>query len=146
MTPITVRANDASGDWTWGRGKNDYLTRNNAIGQNIQTRLLSFLGDCFFKVTDGIDWFTFLGSKGAQNQTALNLAVNATILNTEGVVSLVQSALSIDSARKITISYTVTTIYTGVLGPTATVNGVTNFLITEGGSVITTEDGNPITT
>ncbi len=141
-----VRALDANGDWTWGRGKNDYLQRNAAIEQNIQTRLLSFLGDCYFKINDGIDWFTFMGSKGSQNQVALNLAINATILNTEGVVDLVQVSLNIDSARKITISYTVTTIYTGVLGPTATVSGVADFIITEGGSVITTEDGNPITT
>jgi hypothetical protein len=139
---IKVRALDANGDFTGGRGRNDYLTGSNAIAQNIRTRLSSYLGDCYFNIREGIDWFGFLGSK---NQAGLRQAIETTITNTEGVTEVLRLSLSLDSGRRFSLSYEVNTIYTGVLGPTATIVGTINYLITEGGSVITTEDGNPIT-
>lgn len=52
---MIVRALDINGDWTFGQGKGNYLTNQAAIAQNVQTRLLSFLGDCFFDPTAGIN-------------------------------------------------------------------------------------------
>lgn len=106
---MIVRALDSNGDWTFGKGQNDYKSANNAVAQNIQTRLLSFLGDCFFDVTAGIDWFNLLGGK---DQLALNLAVSATILNTENVTGILQLFLTFTPrTRSISIQYQVQTIY-----------------------------------
>lgn len=137
-----VRALDASHDWTFGKGRNNYLRNNAAIVQAIDTNLLSFLGDCFFAIGFGIDWFNLLGSK---EQLALNLAVSAQILNTPGVTALLQLSIDRNAARALTIQYVVTTIYTGVQAVNATIEGTTNFLLTQGGDVITTQDGDPIT-
>lgn len=105
-----VRALDSLGDWTFGKGANDYLTKNRAVEQNIQTRLLEFLGDCFFNLGAGIDWFTFLGGK---DQLSLNLAISTTILNTTDVTGIKQlSAVLEPSNRKLTIRYRVQTVYT----------------------------------
>lgn len=139
---MIVRALTPSGAWTFGRGKANYLTGNRAIIQNIKTRLASFLGDCFFATNEGIDWFNLLGSK---DQLALQLAVSATILNTEGVTGLV--ALTVDlnpDTRNFSLSWEVTTIFSGVADISDTTAATTNYLLTESGEIITTEDGNLI--
>lgn len=105
---MIVRTIDTIGDWTFGKGKNNYRKDNDAITQNIKTRLLSFLGDCFFDVTAGIDWFTFLGSK---NQLALNLAISAVILNTEFVTGILQLSVNLNTDRNFSVSYRVQTTY-----------------------------------
>lgn len=139
---MRVRALDSNNDWTFGRGQNDYLQRNRAIGQNIQTRLASFLGDCYFDTRAGIDWFNLLGGK---DLIALNLAINAVILNTEGVSSIIEISIDLDrSTRKVVIVYSVTTIYSGLTSPSSVVQGTADFLVTEDGDIITTEDGDPL--
>ncbi len=100
---MRVRAIDVDHDWLFGRGANDYSRGLPAVAQNINTRLNSFLGDCFFDNGAGIDWFNFLSSK---DQLALNLAVSAVILNTEGVTGIVQLSISRDVSRRVTIVYT----------------------------------------
>lgn len=108
---MRVRALDVAGDWLFGKGQNDYLTANAAIVQNIATRLLSFLGDCFFDLGAGIDWWNLLGGK---SQIAIQLAVAAVILNTDGVTGILQLSVFVDVDRKITIKYQVQTVYSKV--------------------------------
>jgi len=104
-----VRGVDGSNDWIYGKGKNDYKSNNNAIAQNIKTRLQSFLGDCFFSVTDGIDWYNLLGNK---DEVALTLSVSSVILNTTDVIGLVELNLDLNpNTRRLTVQYEVTTIY-----------------------------------
>ena len=54
---------DNNGDWCFGKGRNSYLTGNQALMMNIRTRLLEFYGDCFWDTEKGIDWWTLLGGK-----------------------------------------------------------------------------------
>lgn len=118
---MIVRALTATGDWTFGAGKNNYLSANAAVAQAIGTRLLSFLGDCFFATDAGLDWWTFLG--GSKNQLALQLAINATILNTQSqgvnvVTGVTLLSINLDHvSRHLSIAYAATTIF----GP---INGV----------------------
>jgi hypothetical protein len=105
---MIVRAIDLNGDWLFGKGQNDYKSGNDAIAQTIKTRLLSFLGDCFFSTTDGIDWFNLLGSK---NQLALQLAVSTMILNTENVTGILAVSVSLTDARVLTVEYKAQTVY-----------------------------------
>lgn len=139
---MIVRALDGTHDWTFGKGKNDYLTFNKAIGQNIDTRLFSFLGDCYFDIQAGIDWFNLIGSK---NVVGLNLAVSAVILNTENVTGLLQLLLDLNrQTRKLTIQYEVTTAYTGLLTSDGTILKTVDFLLSEDGFIITTESGDKL--
>lgn len=103
-----VRSVDGNNDWKFGKGKNDYKRDLDAVTQNIKTRLQSFLGDCFFAVQDGVDWFTLLGGK---SKAAVSLAISSTILNTEGVTSLVELNLEVTASRDLLVNYTVTTVY-----------------------------------
>lgn len=138
---MIVRSLDVNGDWQFGKGKNDYLSANKAIVQNIATRLNSFLGDCFFALDAGLDWFNLLGSK---DQLALELAVRSVILNTDGVTAIVDVSINLEeTTRRINMKYTVETVYT-VANQTVPVVAVTSFLLTESGDIIVTEDDKPI--
>jgi len=110
-----VRAIDINNDWTFGKGKNDYLLNNLAVAQLVKTNLQSFVGDCFFSLGDGVDWWSLLGAK---NQITLQIAITAVIMNTEGVLSLaspVQVSLN-HSTRIFSVTYSVNTAYTNTAG------------------------------
>lgn len=99
---------DINGDWELGRGKSDFVNLNQAIGLNIKTRLQSWVGDCFFDLQAGIDWYNRLGST-AQREL-LELDLKRIILQSEGVTGL----LSFDTflnGRNFTADYSVETIY-----------------------------------
>ncbi len=105
---MIVRAVDANNDWQFGKGRNDYKKDALAVNQNVQTRLQEFLGDCFFNIGAGIDWFNLLGGK---DLTALNLAISSVILNTQEVTGLLQLSTKLDQSRRLTIQYRVQTSY-----------------------------------
>jgi hypothetical protein len=100
-----------AGVWQFGAGTNNYLQANLAIDQNINTRLNSILGNCFFDLGAGIDWFNLLGS----NQIVqLNLAVSTTILNITGVTGIIQNSFNITPQKEYTATYKVQTQYSTI--------------------------------
>lgn len=141
---MIVRALDVNHDWQFGKGRNDYKQANDAVAQMIETNLLSFLGDCFFDISAGIDWFNLLGGK---DQLSLELAIRTTILNTAGVTGIVDATVDLDpNTRLIRIGYQVNTVYTGVSAQDVVLEGLSIFLVTQDGLLLTTEDGTPIST
>lgn len=105
---MRIRNLDANHDWTFGQGINNYLTGNAAIGLNIETRCLSWLGDCWFDTGAGIDWANRLGSK---NQRALLEAdLRRIILQSYGVTGIVSFNTSV-TGRAFSASYTINTIF-----------------------------------
>jgi hypothetical protein len=99
---------NAQHDWTFGSGLGNYIAANAAIGLNIETRILSWLGDCFFDTTAGIDWANRLGSK---NQRALlELDLRRIILQSYGVTGIVTFDTNL-TGRLFTANYTVNTIF-----------------------------------
>lgn len=112
---MIVRALDSDGDWTFGQSLNNYLSANAAVAQTIETRLSSFLGNCFFDLGAGIDWFNFLS--GSKSQLALNLSISAVILNTPDVTGILQLSANLNSlTRSFTIVYRVQTTYSTAAG------------------------------
>lgn len=99
---------DADGDWTFGAGISNYATKNDAVALNIRTRLLSWVGDCFFDVKAGIDWINRLGSK--EQALLLDLDLRRLIIRTEGVTGLKQFD-TVNQNRVFTANYTVESIY-----------------------------------
>lgn len=105
---MIFRSLDENGDWTFGKGKNNYASLNNAIALNIRTRLYSWLGDCFFAQNEGIDWYNRMGSKNQRE--LLEQELRRTILQSEGVTGIVTFD-TILVGRQFTANYTITTIY-----------------------------------
>lgn len=110
---MITRGTDSGGNWLFGKGRNDYKKNLDACAQNVGTRLRSFLGDCFFNLEHGLDWFNLLGSR---NLIGLRLAITSQILNTPDVTRVVELFINVSETRKITIQYEVDTIYGRVYG------------------------------
>jgi hypothetical protein len=99
---------DASGDWTFGQGKGNYVAGNTAIGLNIKTRVLSWVNDCFFDKEAGIDWLNRLGLKNQFDLLKADLA--RVISQSEGVTGLNTLTVSL-VGRSFSAQYSVDTIY-----------------------------------
>lgn len=104
---MITRALDSDHDWTFGTSLNNYLRNKTAVIQNIDTRLNEFLGDCFFNLKAGINWFNLLGNK---DQVALNIAIAGTILNTAQVIGIKQLSATLRGTN-FYVSYVVETTY-----------------------------------
>ncbi len=105
---MRIRALDGNFDWTFGKGLNNYVEQDSAIGQNIRCRLLSWEGDCFWALHEGLNWRYFL-EKGKEEE--LKLAIKSEILKSWGVYKLTELSVSTDEQRKLSITYAVETIY-----------------------------------
>lgn len=86
---MRVRELDANGDMTFGFSQNNFLINSAAaVAQNVQTRLLLFLGEWFLDTSDGTDWN---GSVlGKYTRGLYDTIIRARILGTVGVTSIVQ--------------------------------------------------------
>jgi hypothetical protein len=120
---MIFRALDENHDWTFGNGRNDFLSTNDAIGLNVKTRLLSWVGDCFFDLNAGIDWINRLGTKG--QRTILELDLRRVILTSFGVTGIT-SFYSDLNVRDFTASYEVDTIYSKAYQDTITQGSAQN--------------------
>ena len=105
---MIIRKVDDNGDWTFGKGKENYIPENAAIAQNIETRLKSWINDCFFGLQEGVDWASYF-DKGQENN--MIQAVKTVILSSYGVLAVNTISSSTDAARKITITYNIDTIF-----------------------------------
>lgn len=112
---------DINHDWTWGSGKSNYVTENQEIGLNIKTRVLSFLGDCFFAINEGIDWWNLLDYR---YQERLENAVTEVVKNTPGVTAINSIDVLVNADREIRLKYDIQTVYsqsyTGEITPIQT--------------------------
>ena len=108
---MIIRALDATGDWTFGLGRQNYLSSQKAIAQNIQTRLYEFINDAFWSMASGIDWVTYLGTPGTKQK--IELSCRSIILQSYGVTAVNSISATVSSAtRNIVLSFNINTIYT----------------------------------
>jgi hypothetical protein len=105
---MSFRNLTANNDWVFGTGKNSYVQENQEIALNIKTRVMSFLGDCYFATDEGIDWFNLLDYR---YQDRLENSVQEVIKNTPGVTAINSIDVLTGANRKITIQYDIQTIY-----------------------------------
>lgn len=106
---MIIRKIDGTGDWTFGKGIASYATDEAAIEQNIKTRLLSWVGDSFFALTEGVDWRNRLD---VGQQANLVAEVKAYILRSFGVVGILNFTPVFNSAGRLeSVTYTIQTIF-----------------------------------
>ena len=108
---MTIRNLDASGDWTFGQGVGNYLRGEAAVELNIRTRLLCFLGDCWWSTGFGIDWWNLLVGRGPAAQTNVVVAVRAFLASSYGVTRINYVSTSLNAARKLTVKWGIDTMF-----------------------------------
>lgn len=107
---MIMRGLSPSGDWLFGGGVSNYFEKDQAIGLNINTRLLSWVGDCFFDKAAGVDWLNRLSNKNQQD--LLKADLRRVILTSNGVTSLDSFSISVNTqARMFSAQYQIRTIY-----------------------------------
>lgn len=104
---MIIRANDSQNDWIYGLGANAYKVNNDAIAQDIKTKIQEWYGDCFFNMIAGIDW---LNRFNDGNSARLEQEINSLILKINGVVNVNNILLDLTD-RNFTVSYDVQTVY-----------------------------------
>lgn len=114
---MKFRAVDGDNDWVFGSGLQSYAQNVMAIKYDIQTKLQTFLTECFFDPELGVPWFQLLGAK---NKSALVLTLKAKIAEVEGVVGVITLNFELTSEREAKINYLADTIYSTQI--TGTVN------------------------
>lgn len=97
------------GDWRFGRGRAVYLTRSDAIRQNVVTRLRSFTDDWFADVLDGLPWIEMLGERN--NQGRILREIERRILTTEGVRLIERLRVASITDRAATIEITIVDMF-----------------------------------
>lgn len=106
---MIFRQIDSNGDWLFGKGVNDYARNEDAIELNIRTRLLSWVGDCFFALADGIDWRNRLD---VGQQAALTEEIKSNLLQAFGTMEIndVQASFN-GNTRRLDLLYDIKTIF-----------------------------------
>ena len=108
---MRVRTIDSDNDWTFGKGRANYITGSRAIAQNVKTRLQSFANDWFLNIDAGVDWVSLLGNLSTRPR--ILRAVERTVLQTGGVLSIQRlQVLGKDANRGIRVEV----LYTDVFG------------------------------
>lgn len=108
---------DSDNDWNFGASKANFARDKLAIGLNIKTRINSWVGDCFFDLPAGIDWWNRLGSK--DQRQLLELDLRRIILQSEGVTSI-ESFDTTLQGRIFSATYTVNTVLSEAFTDTLT--------------------------
>ncbi len=104
---MIIRSIDENGDWEFGKGKNSYKIQQDAIMQDIKTKILEWKNDCFFEQNAGIDWINRLDKYQESN---LAEEIRTLIVKCYGVVSLENFAYSLKD-RIFNATYNITTIF-----------------------------------
>lgn len=105
---IKVRQLDSNNDRTFGQNKANYIINDDAISQNVTTRLKSFKNDFFLNIDDHIDWFSILGQK--KNEKIIIDEITRVTYATDGVVSVDKVEVTALINRDATIVLEITTI------------------------------------
>lgn len=100
-------------DWSFGKGLANYKSDDDAINQNVITRLKSFKNDWFLDIEANIDWFNILGNKN--NQEIIESEIRRVVLATEGVLTLDNLNILEIIGRNVTIEIKYTTIFNSTI-------------------------------
>jgi hypothetical protein len=106
---MIIRGVTATNDWIFGNGLNSYFIDEAAIEANLKTRLLEWVGDCFFNVLAGVDWKNRLDYG---QQANLAVEIKQVVLQSYGVVSILAFQANFSSSTRFdSITMTLQTIY-----------------------------------
>lgn len=85
---MKILALDDNHDWVFGQGQADYREGLDCLVENLETRLLSWKGDCFFDTEAGLDYANLIGSFGKEIVDNFKKNCVQLIQQTEGVISV----------------------------------------------------------
>jgi hypothetical protein len=106
---MITRALTSEGDWTYGSGTQNYLRGEAAIEQNIVTTILSWVGDSYYALDFGVDWYNRLDVGQQENLVQEIRQVIAGCYGVVGVLSI--NGVFTGGTRLETITCQIATIF-----------------------------------
>ena len=102
MATISVRRLDENWDYTFGKGKDNYLTGVDAVAQAVKTKLLLFLTEWWEDQNDGLPlWQKILGVPGAgNNKKNVDRLIQARILEVPYVTNVYNISSSYNASTR----------------------------------------------
>lgn len=109
---MQYRRLDENGDYSFGRGSQDFNSGTLAVAQAIKTRLLLLRGEWWEDTEEGLPLFqNILSQSGSpENLQSVDLLIKDRISSTSGVKSILNYVRTFED-RTLSISCTVETIY-----------------------------------
>jgi hypothetical protein len=108
---MRVRAQDSSGDYSFGHSASNFLIDSpTAVGQLVLTRLLLMQGEWFLNTSEGTPYATQI--LGPRSTSLYDQAVRQRVLATSGVTGIAAYASILDPAsRKLSVQMTIDTSF-----------------------------------
>ena len=103
-----IRLLDEDHDFVFGGGKQSYAKDLPALLLNLETRVLSWVGDCFFDLDAGIDWMNLL-EYNTQNQ--LESSIKNIAFRTVGVTKVNEISITLDNTRTADVELSIDTLF-----------------------------------
>jgi hypothetical protein len=98
-----------TGDYTFGFGNASFISDIDAVAQAIGTKLKLFQGEWWENINEGLPFFQEIA--GHSDINAIDLLIQARILEVPNVVSIESYASNIDKNRRYTATVTVNTAF-----------------------------------
>lgn len=95
---MIVSALDKNNDWTFGRGRNNYITGGAAIAQKVKCRIRSFKNDNPLNMDDNIDWMYLLSEKNTEREILRE--IERVTLATDGVMRIIDLSMNVDKRNR----------------------------------------------
>lgn len=109
---MKIRAIDSTGDWVFGQGKASYFTGVAEIIEDIDTALHLFMGEAFWSMKSGVDWWNLIGGKNPSAQQNIILQCRQVIASRWGVTKINSvEVLFTDYRRSLKVTYNIDTLY-----------------------------------
>lgn len=100
MSQIRSRALGENNEPQWGQGRANYISDQDAVGQNIRTRLLLFKNEWWSDREDGTPWWQGILGTSSKGLQAINLILQSRILATPFVTGIQNLQSSIDTSKR----------------------------------------------
>jgi hypothetical protein len=109
---MIYRRLDSNGDFSFGRGKQDFISGSDAVAQSIKTRLLLLSAEWWEDQSDGTPLFqSIIGIPGTpDNLEAADLIIKDRIIETDNVTEIIDYASAYVN-REFTVKCTVNTAF-----------------------------------
>ncbi|WP_145563171.1 hypothetical protein [Yersinia aldovae] len=95
---MIVSALDKNSDWSFGRGRQNYITGGGAIAQKAKCRIRSFKNDNPLNMADNIDWFYLLSEKNTEQEILRE--IERVTLATDGVMRIVELSMVVNKKTR----------------------------------------------
>ena len=107
---MRYRKLDASGDYVFGRSRNDFLVNSTeCVAQAVVTRLALLRGEWFLDTSDGTPYSTDI--LGKADKITRDRAIRERVLGTPNVTEITSYFSTVDANRNLSVNLTITTAF-----------------------------------